>query len=346
MRPGLCGRLLLTSLPAFAACSEVDLPPIEYRTEQAVIGKTFEPPLCGGDLGFVDSEIVRLEELLAAPDEGRVEIYLYDEPPPQCRFVGCFVDERYIATQWEFLDHELVHAVVAKFASPNDFWDETAAEALRRRRTQRGVTTPAENRGKDDDDLEYATVGHFGRWLLLEHGGIENLRAMLTGADFEEVYGLSFDEASAEYEVTAPWSYPASDACAEPRLQEDGSGGYQDTISVSCDAEDASQFLGPGVVRTFEIETAGAYDVSVEGGLGVRLLGCQTEVLWEPPENEDADVMNEADSLLPVARFFRTEESPHTLELQPGVYRMTLVSERDVAGETAIEVSVSPSSGG
>ncbi len=343
MCTGLCGRLLLTSLPAVAACSEVKLPPIEYRTEQATIGKTFEPRLCGGDLTFVDSEIIRLEELLSAPDEGRIEIYLYDEPPPQCRFVGCFVDQRYIATQWEFLDHELVHAVVAKFANPNDFWDEAAAEALRRRRTQRGSTTPSENRGKDDDDLEYATVGHFGRWLLLEHGGIENLRAMLTGADFEDVYGFTFEEASVEYEMTSPWSYPAPDACSEPPLQTDGAGGYRDSISISCDAEDASQFLGPGVVRSFEIESFGAYELTVEGGLGVRLLGWQTEVLWEPPAgSDDVDVMNEADSLLPVARFFRAEESPHTLELQPGLYQMTLVSERnDVAEEALLEVSIS-----
>ena len=333
------------ALLLLAGCGE-ELPAIRYRTEQAFIGTSFDLPLCEGDLAFVDSEIVRLEGLLGAPDAGRIEIYLYDRPPPQCRFVGCFVDERYIATLWEFLDHELVHAVIAKFARPNDFWNEAAAESLRLRRTQRGATTPSENRGKDDDDLEYATVGHFGRWLLLEHGGVENIREVLTGADFEEVYGFSFDEASADYETTAPWSYPAPNPCSEPRLESNGAGGYRDFVSINCQSEDTSQFIGPGVARTFEIETAGSYELTINGGLGVRLLGCQTEILWAPPgPNEQADVMNEADShQLPVARLFRAEESPHTLELQPGSYRMTLISDRETGEEqTMIEVSLASS---
>ena len=72
-----------------------------------------------------------VEDFLGAPSDERIEIYLYADSPPQCALV-CYTPEGYIAANWNALDHEVVHAVVARFAPTTTPEDPELVAAVER----------------------------------------------------------------------------------------------------------------------------------------------------------------------------------------------------------------------
>lgn len=110
--------LSIGMLVGIVGCAEEGLPPIRYHTEQAVIGTTFEQAICPSDLAWLDDHIAFVEDILGASSDTPIEIYLYEDFPPQCALDGCYTTDGYVAANWHALDHEVVHAVVDRFADP------------------------------------------------------------------------------------------------------------------------------------------------------------------------------------------------------------------------------------
>ncbi|MCA9656002.1 MAG: hypothetical protein H6712_02025 [Myxococcales bacterium] len=145
-----------------------------------------------------------VEDFLGAPSDERIEIYLYADSPPQCALV-CYTPEGYIAANWNALDHEVVHAVVARFADPAPFWNEGIAEVLTKRGTDRcGQVSVTDNvSARESTEVDYATAGHFVRWLV-ETRGIEPVLDVLEDVPVEQALGETLGELAAEHGVDAP----------------------------------------------------------------------------------------------------------------------------------------------
>lgn len=306
------------------ACSD-DLPPIRYETEQALIGTSDSTPLCGWDLAAIDSHISFVEEVLDAESAEKVDIYLYDELPPDCRGVGCYKEEGYVLATWLSYEHEVVHAVVDRFADPPLFLSEGIAEALTERGTERGSTTVAENlEVTDAADLSYSTAGHFMRWLIEDRGGFEPARALLSGGDPRSIHGASLVRLGEEYEVEAPHYYPPWSSCDQPSLLEVGEEHWRETIDVECERADVSR-LGEAAVslwRSVELG-GGRYELRVEGGKGARLLGCEPDILEDPPaEMAFGDTNSEAEYERTARGILFESGTTHTIELIEGTYRI------------------------
>lgn len=314
------------------ACSNEVLPEIRYETAEARIGTDFDPSLCSHDLAWVDEHIDFLERALDAPSEERVEIYLYKGKPPQCRGLGCYTAEGYVAGDWSSLDHELVHAIVDRFADPPLFVSEGLAEALSGRGTQRGSATVAESLGmKDPGRLSYYTAGHFMRWLIEEHGGLGEARAFLASNDALGVYGASLEALGREYEVNAPFSFPPWNPCDHTALAVVGEEHWHERIDLTCEHPDATRF-GDGwvsLLRRVEL-SGGTYELRVEGGRGARLLGCQQTVLYEPPADMAfGDAQSSAEWLQTARGVLFESGKTHVLELKAGRYRVEVPSDAD-----------------
>ncbi len=311
------------------ACGD-DLPSIRYETDEVEVGTDFEDPLCVGDLDFLDAHVRRLERELDADSSDRIRIYVYADAPP-CDTggsFGCFVDDRYITTNWHAVDHEIVHAVVARFADPSDFWSEGAAEALRGTHIERGSSSPADNFDRSGAAIDYRTAGHFVRWLADDVADTSALRAFLDGSDFEAAFGLALDDALAMYD-DAPWSYPPIGRCDAPDLSSAGASAWEEVIDMACAKAGTSAFGGHGISthRRFEVTESGRFNLESSAGEGVRIIGCQSDVLDEqPPDFEDGDVYNEAGGNRVGAKLFRSGMR-HELDLPVGTYDMTVTAD-------------------
>jgi hypothetical protein len=332
--------VVLYALVTMVACSE-PLPEIRYETGQARIGTDFPQALCSNDFVWVDDHITFLEDSLDAPSDELVEIYVYVGGPPQCRGIGCYTAEGYVAGDWSSLDHELVHAIVDRFADPPLFVNEGIAEALSGRGTQRSMrSTVAENLGvQDSGKLSYYTAGHFMRWLIEDRGDLEDMRVFLEGGDALQVYGASLDELGVEYEEDAPFSFPPWDPCNFTPLTRVADGHWYEEVDLTCEHPDATRF-GEGwvtLLRSVELD-GGTYELRVEGGKGARLLGCQLEVLYEPPPDMAFGDTQSSAEWLQTARGVLFESGvTHTLELKAGRYKIDVPSDEDREG---IEIEI------
>ncbi len=335
-------RSFLASLTTLAitSCAE-PLPAIRYRTEQAVIGTSFEHSICPSDLQWLDDHIERVEDLLGAASDEPLEIYVYDGFPPQCTLDGCYTSDGYIAANWHALDHEVVHAIVDRFADPPAFWNEGIAEALAERGTSRGWRQSVVDNvsANTSTEVDYATAGHFVRWLV-ETRGIESVREVLERASVELVLGEMLVDLQAQYEAEAPYTYPPiSDACdyLELPLVEDAF--WYERTPISCETEGTSRFEGFWVsaVRAVDLE-AGRYVLEVGGGEGARIVGCQDRAWPErPPEMVNGDVPNAVEhSQTEWGRLFESGRT-HELALTDGRYKIVLPTWED---EETVEISL------
>lgn len=288
-------RALLLSV--FAACSadeeptDKDFPGRGYRTIYAEVRTDFEPRLCPGELDKIDEKVEALSELFeVAPPEPLVVRITDSFPVPSCSSgaVGCFKSP-FVTAMSRALEHELVHAVSHPLGIESVFWREGLAQAYGEAGLPRGwvpVSVSAVKEGLSSED--YRTAGHFSRWLI-EAEGLDAFLLATTESDVETVYGMSLDELEERYEEEAPWMYTGSDICSEPRLDFDGQG-LVAGVTVSCDDETGARVGEPfpfaehlGVARILEIEEAGTFEFQLEGGFGVFVRGCATEVLDEEP---------------------------------------------------------------
>lgn len=70
----------MISMP-FVVSACLDLPSIQYRTEEALIGTDFDIMLCPDDLDRIDRHIAFVEDMLDAQSDEKIEIYLYASQP-------------------------------------------------------------------------------------------------------------------------------------------------------------------------------------------------------------------------------------------------------------------------
>jgi len=64
--------------------------------------------------------------MLDAPSDEKIEIYIYASQSPRCYGgISCYdALRRMVRTRWGSLEHEVVHAVVDRFAQPTVFWSD------------------------------------------------------------------------------------------------------------------------------------------------------------------------------------------------------------------------------
>jgi hypothetical protein len=337
-------RFRLGILGAAIACTGcLDLPPIQYESEEALIGADFDLELCPDDLARIDRHISFVEDMLDAESDEKIELYLYAGQPPRCYGgLSCYDKRRKIVrTHWTDLTHEVVHAVVDRFAEPPAFWNEGIAVALDGNGTFAGETTVMQNIHIGEAlDLDYATAGHFVRFLLEEHDPTL-IRPILEGATFEPLYGEPFPEVAATYEDTRPTAYPPWLTCDYPPLPSQG-GGWRETVTTGCDTPGGTVTEGGpyAVLRSVEL-APGHYEIATHGGFGTRLLGCQLEAFEEwPTADVHGDVPNQVQSSQTHPGVLFESGSAHTFEItEPGLFKVVVMSREE--GET-VEVELQP----
>lgn len=332
------------------ACAE-PLPPLSYETQHAVIGTDFGDPLCGYDLAAIDEQVEFAQGMLDASSEDKVEIYLYDRTPDFCgggAVTGCYNPEQdIVVTMWSAVDHEIVHAVVDRFASPPPFWSEGIAEALRLHRpTIRGYVPIEENAASGKTrEVDRFGAGHFVRWALDEHSP-EALKQVLQGEPVDQILGAPIETIAARYEAEAPEAYPGFSPCDYPSLHQTSPGHWSEAVEVSCDSADVTRFSERSwtLLRSVELE-GGEYEFLVEGtDAWGQLLGCLTEPLLEPVQPMmHGSTMSELEHSLtaPGVRF--EAGTTHTIELTQGLYKLAVPVDDD--GQR-VEVSLTRVAGG
>lgn len=337
-------RCRLGMVGAALACPGcLDLPAIQYETEGALIGTDYDIDLCPEDLARIDRHIAFVEDMLDAHSDEKLEIYLYSGNPPRC-YGGhsCYDGRRRIIRTHSFsLPHEIVHAVVHRFAEPPAFWNEGIAVALDGNGTFAGDTTVMQNlHVRKALDLDYATSGHFVRFLLEEHDPTL-IRPILEGANFESVYGAPFPEVAATYEDTRPTAYPPWLTCDYPPLPSQG-GGWRETVRTACDTPGGTVTEGGpyAVLRSVEL-APGHYEIATHGGFGTRLLGCQLEAFEEwPTADVHGDVPNQVQSSQTHPGVLFESGSAHTFEItEPGLFKVVMMSRDE---DDTVEVELQP----
>jgi hypothetical protein len=325
---------LLAACLGSTACQE-PLPPIRYVTEKALIGTDFDEEVCPYQLQAIDDQIRFAEDMLGAPSDEKIEIYAYSEPPTSCHGIGCYDYKRnIIQTYWAAIDHEVVHAVEARFVDePRTFWSEGIAVALEEQGTYEGQSSVLSNVGVTDNlKLDYSTAGHFVRWLL-ENEDPVLIRRVLKGESTDAVYGRSIEALAAEYEAEHPFAYPPWRPCDYPALPSPEVGRWAETIEVSCDHPQgtAGENYRRSVVRSVELE-AGTYALETIGGSGTRIVGCQMDV-WEeaPPAMANGDVPNQVEMSQTAVGVLFASGQVHEVTLTDGTYKVVVatVQERE-----------------
>jgi hypothetical protein len=337
LRLGLMGGAAITC----PAC--LDLPPIEYETEQALIGADFDLELCPEDFARIDRHIAFVEDMLDAQSDEKIEIYLYAGQPPRCYGgLSCYDKRRKVVrTHWTDLPHEIVHAVVDRFAEPSTFWNEGIASALDANGTFAGLAAVTQSvHVRNPLDLDYNTAGHFVRWLLEEHDPTL-IRPLLEGAAFESLYERPFAEAAATYERERPAAYPPWFPCDYTALPPD-EGDWRETVEVGCDTPGGTRTNGSryAVLRTVEL-TPGRYELQTLGGVGTRLLGCQLDPFEQwPPANFHGDVPSEVESSQTHPGVLFESGPVHEFEItEPGVFKVVMMAREE---DETVEVELRP----
>jgi hypothetical protein len=312
------------------ACQE--LPPIRYVTEEAIIGTDFDEEVCPYQLEEIDDQIRFVEEMLGAPSDEKIEIYAYAPTSdlPNCDAIGCYHHRGdIIETYWAAIDHEVVHAVAARFVDePRTFWSEGIAVALQDHGSHEGGSPVLDNVWVHDyHDLDYSTTGHFVRWLLANEEP-SLIRRVLKGESTDAVYGRSIEALAADYEAEHPFAYPPWFPCDYPALPSPEAGRWTETIDISCEHPEgtAGENYRRSVVRSVELE-AGRYALETIGGSGTRIVGCQMDV-WaeEPPTMANGDVPNEVEMSQTAVGVLFASGKVHEIALTAGTYKVVVAT--------------------
>ncbi|NVB39479.1 hypothetical protein G6O69_16675 [Pseudenhygromyxa sp. WMMC2535] len=290
---------MLASIAVVGAC--VDQPPFElrYETEHLRLGVA-EGELCGGDLARLEQHIANLEGQLSTEFEGKADVYLWRSSPAALDGYcggdwGCYHREtKTIYASEGSLGHELVHALAIPLGDPSPMWSEGIAEALDMRRSFRGSVLPTDNFFRGEDEVSYASAGHFVRWVWDRHGS-QAVRDLLTDTRdpelaFEAVTGQTLAEAEAEYLAEAPYAFAQLASCEFPELTRDGDTRWSESIVIDCANSDTLSDAsgGIGTFRTFEVSARGDFQLSSDAST-LMIQRCPDEDLPVKPEGEDPE---------------------------------------------------------
>ena len=324
---------LIIGACTLAGC--LDLPELAYETEHLRIGTNFAEPLCQGDLDDLEGVVTFLEGRLDTSVEQPIEVYLWadqdQENPGWCDTAlksGCYRDGVVYSSE-RALDHELVHAVVDSFARPPAFWSEGAAEALASTRTQLSSSAPTDN--LELEDPNYASAGHFSRWVL-ETYGEQSYRALLSHPGsvreaFEATYSMSVENAQALYYDEAPHSYGALISCGHPELPSVGELSWSEELDIDCAQPHVyGGTSGIKAKRVLTISQRGYYAISTTAESAL-LMRCQDETYESPPSVEESELYGDvpAYTLMWINSYpvvVPGEEEITVLDLTPGRYEV------------------------
>jgi hypothetical protein len=106
---------------------------------------------------------------------------------------------------------------------------------------------------------------------------------------FDEVYGVSLEQAQEQYFEDAPFGYPPLDDCLGEPLAEDGTGsGWFEQTGIDCEVDPDVFAYGTAnsTYRTLEIPSAGQYSVATDA-TAVMLYRCSTGPIEEPMREDD-----------------------------------------------------------
>lgn len=330
-------------------------PEFQYETPHLRIATNFDQPLCRGDLDHYESMITTLEIVLDTTVDERVDVHLWDltmmAPPGWCTLpgvVGCYVDGVVYADQAS-IDHELVHVIVDSIGSPASFWNEGAAESLESDRTYLNDELPTDNLNQESPYLDYATAGHFSRWLF-ETYGVERYRALLRAPGtareaFEQAYEMTIEAAEEQFFAQAPYSYGAFIGCDDPELPQVGAMQWSETIEIDCDNPHVyGGPLGMASVRVLTITERHDYTISTTAEGGV-ISACRDVDLDSKPVEDDpasGDVPPYANHYLSLRPFTGGGE-PTTFDLIPGRYELAVGFPQNFEPNTAqVDVRAAP----
>lgn len=288
-KPRLCTQrssspLVLAAL-LLASCSP------DYDTQQLriVLDDSLPGRLCEGDLQHYQGEVDRIEHALGIQMRRRLTVELYQQDTGCRAAEACYDGTRHrVRANAATLSHELVHGVTRDGRRRKNlrFFDEGIAVALESHvRFPRRPSLPSDNVDfRRSNEIHYATAGHFTRWLLEERGS-DDLRALLRGETFDDVYGEPLETAEQRWLATAPWLFPELAPCPYPQLPQSDEG-WRGSIALDCELDGvrASGQVGLGACRTFDVARPGPYWLvsDLPGVMG----RCQVADIVDPPPIE------------------------------------------------------------
>lgn len=247
----------------------------EYTTEHLVVHSDAER--CRGDLARWEGFAEHVETTLELPIPRTIHVYAWDretyDEGAWCRLGadGCFMKPDVVYSIIGSIEHELVHAITTDLANEDLTFAEGLAVALAEE-SFFGVEPP-QFFIESSPEVDYATAGHFVRWLLESFGPAPLLEFMaIAGAgpdDLEAIYG---EDVITRYYDQAEPAYPRLYLHPAPALEFDGSV-WTSTLVFDCEREDVrGRSEGLVVVREWTIEEGGQYAfwASVQGKIEVR----------------------------------------------------------------------------
>lgn len=269
----LWATLVAAWVAAWVGCGEEPStpPPLPFSYSSAHLELHSDSERCGGDLAQWDGFVDFAAERLGVETLDSLPVYVWEpaafDGVELCGFEagGCFrASEGVVYTSTAELEHEIVHVLTQGLASSDSFFDEGLAEAMSGR-TQFGQYPPYFP-VSGSTEVDYASAGHFVRWLI-ETEGLDQLLAYMDGdgsiAAFEARYGGTggtladitaayFEQAAPRYRAMYRHPWPSMSAEAGPLWSSD--------LEVSCAAEDVrSTRDGYEVLRELSISEAGTY---------------------------------------------------------------------------------------
>lgn len=258
----LAGVLTLACESSEPGYSSVAPPRMEAELvhQSAQVRVFIEPglPFCGGDGARMDAHVERLASKLGVVPRN-VPVYVVADDQGEAiadwcfgsfsTLAGCFQPWVVMSKAWA-VPHELNHVVLETLNSNHDvrgsslFWFEGYASAW-----ETHATSPRMN-GLHEQSIwaAYRTADHLIRWLEDIRGSeaVRDFYAMLerdweaadVEAAFVEMFGMSYEQALARYELEAPPIYPGYGWCDEAKVIEVPLGVTRAKLRFDCDAVD------------------------------------------------------------------------------------------------------------
>jgi hypothetical protein len=244
------GRTAVLLLGICASCRQP--PEVAFVSDRFAIAPEFAGELCGGNIAFMETRLAAIEALLGIEAPGRIRYNWVEDVDGFCHEEAeACAEGATIFGPWKYFEHELVHAAVTgSLGRPKSFLGEGVAVALSGGSIAPTSVMPSEFLGRTPRDSSavdnrdfYGTAGHFVRFLLDEFGP-EKLVQLYRASDyddsvaqfrgqFEQAYGLSFDEVEALYLDAAYDVYPPPFGCPEPTMAWDGVA-FVAEVAVDC----------------------------------------------------------------------------------------------------------------